>query len=275
MKKKTTYIWIAVSAVSLIAAILVARLFLYADHYRNGNLLIAGVVIALLAWKAFIKDGREEIASLKRKVSELDRELAEKNSSKLNVVELNPILHVAVLDVDTSFVRPYVREKDGISFNGALKADLKVEYGIRLEEVRFNYDKASNTLSLANFHPGIISYSRKQLSWEFARSFRSRSILGYELPEVSDSEAAEFTSKMCEKLRNELEKEIDTRRVSEFAWLSPLITDQVVDVLKLMVGSANLNVNILEDSGPESVPDGYVSLQEFKQSVSAPQIENQ
>lgn len=268
--RKMTYIWIAVSVVSLFLAFLFSRLFLYADHYRYGNYLILVVAVGLLAWKAFMKSDRNENEKLRQTIRDLDRELAEKSRSRLNVVELNPILHIAVLDVDTSFVRPYVREDEELTFNGALRADLKVEYGIKLEEVRFRYDPAGNVLTVANFHPGIISYSKKQLKWEFARSFRKRSFLGMELPEVSDHGAEEFTARMCEKLRASLEEEIDTRKVAEFEWLSPLITDQVVDMLKLMVGRENLTVSIADADG-----EGFVGLQEFRQQAAALQIENQ
>lgn len=216
---------------------------------------------------------QDEIDSLKKTVRDLDRELAEKSRSRLNVVELNPILHIAVLDVDTSFVRPYTREEGKLTFQGALRADLRVEYGIRLEDVRFKYDEMANTLLLSNFHPGIISYSRKQLKWEFAKSFKSRKFLS----DVSGKESDSFTASMCEKLRNELEQEIDTRKVSEFEWLSPLITGQVMDILKLMVGRESLDIRIIGDSdGMAGVSDdSYVSLQEFKQKLSVPQLKEQ
>lgn len=216
---------------------------------------------------------QDEIDSLKKTVRDLDRELAEKSRSRLNVVELNPILHIAVLDVDTSFVRPYTREEGKLTFQGALRADLRVEYGIRLEDVRFKYDEMANTLLLSNFHPGIISYSRKQLKWEFAKSFKSRKFLS----DVSGKESDSFTASMCEKLRNELEQEIDTRKVSEFEWLSPMITGQVMDILKLMVGRESLDIRIIGDSdGMAGVSDdSYVSLQEFKQKLSVPQLKEQ
>lgn len=268
--KKLTYIWIAVSVVSLVVAYICSRMFLYADHYRYGNYLILLVALALLAWKAFMKGGKDESEKLRQTIKDLDRELAEKSRSRINVVELNPILHIAVMDVNTSFVRPYVREDGDITFNGALRADLQVEYGIRLEEVRFRYDSAANSLTLANFHPGIISYSRKQLKWEFAKSYRKRSFLGKGLSDVSDRESDEYTARMCETLRAGLEEEIDTRKVAEFEWLSPLITDQVVDMLKLMVGRDSLTVTIADGEGED-----FVGLQEFRQQTDVAQIENQ
>lgn len=291
MKKpsRNTIIWICVAMVAAVVLGVGIALMLRPRTVRYGTSLITGGVIAFLAWKAFIKDSRDElrasrrkgselqgeIDSLKKTIRDLDRELAEKNSSRLNVVGLNPILHVAVLNVDTSFVRPYVREEGPLTFNGALKADLQVEYGIKLEEVRFKYDEIANTLVLANFHPGIISFTRKQLNWEFAKSYKSRSIFGHELSDISDHDTDQFTQKMCEDLRADLEKEIDTRQVSEFDWLSPLITNQVLDVLRLMVGHDSLAITIAnEDAATEAAIDsgntGFVGLDEFRRILAEP-----
>lgn len=274
--KKGTKIWLGVSLFALAASVVCALVFLRGTVH--GYSLVAAVLVAVLALKAFggsfisgsardNRDLRNEVDSLKKTIRDLDRELAEKSRSRLNVVELNPILHIAVLDVDTSFVRPYVREEKNLSFNGALRADLKVEYGIRLEDVLFQYDSMHNKLNVANFHPGIISYSRKQLKWEFAKSYRSRRFFGRGLSDISDRDAEAFTKQMCEKLRSELEEEIDNRKVAEFEWLSPLITDQVVDVLKMMVGRDSLEINI--SNGPA---EGYVSLQQFRQQLDAPEL---
>lgn len=263
--KKKTIIWLAVSVGVILIALACVRLFFSVGVSRfYGGYLVLGVIIGLLAWKAFSRTDKDEVADLRKTIRNLDRELAEKTTGRINVVGLNPILHVATMNVDTSFVRPYVREEGNMTFNGALKADMQIEYGIKMEEVRYRYDAESNNLTLANFHPGIISYSKKQLKWEFARTFKSRSLLGHDLPPFSDTEADKFTQRMCEQLRNELESEIDKRQVTEFEWLKPLVTEQVVDVLKLMVGKENINITIAEGNGDES----FLEFKELKQLQS-------
>lgn len=264
MIKKRNIIWIAVSLAAVILTFVATRIFIYPTYPRVSGYIICGVVIGLLAWKAFSRTDGDEIRELKKTVKALDRELAEKNSTRINVTGINPILHIATMNVDTSFVRPYMREKDNLTFNGALRADVAVEYGIRLEEVKFRYDAGTNTLMLANFHPGIISYSRKQLKWEFAKTFKSHSLLGHEFPDVSDNEAARFTQQMSETLRAELEAEIDGRSIKEFEWLAPVVTEQVTDVLKVMIGNPGVNISIAEGPGDET----YLPLKDFrKQSV--------
>ncbi|MCQ2143735.1 MAG: hypothetical protein MJY56_06675 [Bacteroidales bacterium] len=275
---KKYLVWMIAAAVAIVAAVVCIYVFL-PQRQPYGLFLILLAIIAFLVWKAFIKNSRdqlkaseakgdelrEEIETLKKTVRDLDRELTEKNRSRLNIVGLNPILHISVLDIDTSFVRTYVREEGRLTFNGALRTDLQVEYGIRLEDVRFKYDEMANTLALANFHPGIISYSKKQMNWEIAKSFKSRRFLGLGFSDVSTQEAELYTKRMCETLRADLEKEIDSRKVSEFDWLSPLITNHVVDILKIMVGRSSLNVLIEDNPG-----EGFVDFQTFRALMSVP-----
>lgn len=192
MKKKfKKYLLIAAG---IIIGLSILRLLFYRETLWLGLLLFFTVLISFLVWKAFIKNGQEdlrrsekkgeeleeEVEALKRRIAGLNRELEEKERSKLNVVGLSPILHLAVLNIDSSFVRTFVREDHdaGLTFNGALRADICAEYGVKLEEVGFRYDEEGNVLYLANFHPGLLSFSKKQLTWEIANSFASRSFLG-------------------------------------------------------------------------------------------------
>lgn len=261
MLKKKNVIWLSVSLAAVALTFVVTRLLVYPTYPRVGGYIICGVVIGLLAWKAFSRPDGDEVRELRKTVKQLDRELAEKNSTRINVTGINPILHIATMNVDTSFVRPYVREKDKLTFNGALRADVAVEYGIKLEEVKFRYDPETNTLALANFHPGIISYSRKQLKWEFAKAYKSHSIFGHGLPDVSDGETAKFTQQMSESLRAELEAELDGRSIKEFEWLSPVVTEQVTDVLRAMIGNNSVRISIAEGPGDET----YLPLKDFRQ----------
>lgn len=237
-------------------------------------LIIIGVIaVGFLVWKAFIQNSRKELKrseqerdSLQKQLDALNRKLQEKENTKINVVSLSPILHLAILNIDSSFTRTYVREdlESGITFNGALRADICAEYGVKLEEMGFKYDPETTTLQLANFHPGLISYSKKQLTWDIARSFRSKSLLGHEFPPVSDSAAEAYTKKMCNDLRTDLEREIDSRKIDEFDWLSPMISQQVMDMFKLLLGQPNLNIIALEEA-----PDGdFIDFQSFRRQLT-------
>lgn len=280
MKKRSR---IPIIAAAVLAALVCVRLLLYKETLIFGLVLLGTIVLAYLVWRAFVKSGRddlrrserkgaeleEEVQSLKKTISGLNRELEEKSRSRLNVVELSPILHLAVMDIDSSFVRTFVRESpDGsITFNGALRADIRAEYGVKLEDVRFKYDAGSNTLMLANFHPGLLSFSKKQLNWEIARSYRTRHLLGHEFSAVTDSVADAFTKQMCEQLRAGLEKEIDDRQIAEFNWLSPMISQQVTDMFKMLVGKPGLSIVASEIPAIETEEQGYVDFQDFRRQL--------
>lgn len=279
MKPKLKKYLIITAAVLVL--LLALRLVFYRETLWIGLILLLVGLISFLVWKAFIKNSSEdlkrskrrgaeleqEVENLRRQIAGLSRELEEKGRSPLNVVELSPILHLAVMNIDSSFVRTFIREDDenGLTFNGALRADICAEYGIKLEEVGFRYDTDSNSLYLANFHPGLISFSKKQLSWEIANSYASRSILGRHFSSASHPAAKAFTARMCRELRDGLEKEIDERKIAEFEWLSPMIAQQVTDMLKMLVGRPGLSIITMEGR-----PEGdYLSFPDFRKQIAA------
>ena len=267
MKPKTTGIIFIVAAV-LVAALGIRLLFVEAA-FKYGLILIGAVALGFLVWKAFIKNGQDALRKseesrreLDRQVADLRRQLNELSHSPLNVTGLTPVLHLATLNIDTSFTRTYVREDQdrGLTFNGALRADICAEYGIRLEDVKFKYDQETGTLWLANFEPGLLSFSKKQLTWDIASAWRSRSILGLKLPAMGDKVAEDFTKEMKETIREEVEKEIDRRKIAEFEWLSPIVSRQVTDVLRSTIGHPEAKVAILADA---QEPAGFLPLNQF------------
>lgn len=238
-------------------------------------LIILLVLLALgyLVWRAFVKNSAADLKrseesrrALQQQVLALQRQLDEMSRSPLNVTGLTPVLHLAVLNIDTSFTRTYIREDTsrGLRFEGALRADICAEYGVRLEEVRFRFDEAQRTLYIANFHPGIISYSKKQLSWDLARAFRKRRLLGRSLPPLSDNAAQAYASEMTHSLRAEVEKEIDERKIEEFDWLSPVVSRQVQDVLRAALGRPEIRIE--QTSQPAS--DGFIGIEELSRVLT-------
>ena len=273
MKAKTRHI-IAI-AVSVLLAAVCLRLLLLEATLKYGLILLGALALAFLIWKAFIRNGQKELRDseqqnleLQSEVDNLRQRLEEMSRSRLNVTGISPILHLSVLQLDTSFTRSYIREdkKNKLTFNGALRTDICAEYGVRLEDVRFKYDEETKTLYLAHFHPGLLSFSKKQMTWDIANSVRERDFFGWiELPPVDDDEAESFTKRMKEEIRAEVEKEIDNRKIAEFEWLSPLITRQVTDVLKLALNKPDAQVAILEDGQDE---DKFIDFGTFYQQIS-------
>ena len=285
MKAKTRKILIIAGAV--VIALISIRLMFTRNTLPFGAFLLGAMALAYLIWRAFVKNSKEElrqsarrenmlseqITSLKNTIDLLNRELEEKSSSKINVVGLNPILHLAVLNIDSSFARPYIRQKDNINFFGALRAEISAEYGIKMEDVLFRYDRESNNLFLKNFHPGLISYSRKQLNWDFANAYKTINFFGKTVCVPADA----YAKTTSEELRKDLEIEIDERKIEEFDWLSPMISTQVCDMLKLMLGKPGINVILLPDDAQfDSLPEGeqqqdFVKFSEIRQILSIPE----
>lgn len=282
MKRKYWNI-LAISIIVVLSAICI-RLLLLETTLKYGMILLGALAFAYLVWRAFIKTGRDElrrseahsselenrIGELNKTISELDRELKEKNESRLSIVGISPILHVAVLNVDTSFVRTFVREEDGMKFNGALRAEICAEYGIKLEDLKLRYDREGNKLFLAGFAPGLLSYSKKQLTWDIAQSWHTVSVFGHEFPPIGDNSSERFTKRMTEELRSEVEKEIDSRKIEELEWLSPMVTRQVTDLLKLAMGKPDAQVVITEGGDVDEQDSGFVDFSTFYRELNAP-----
>lgn len=278
MKIKTRTI--IVIAVAVVMGIVCLRLLLLEATLKYGLILLGVLALAFLVWKAFIKSGQDELRAsekhgeeLQGQVDDLRRRLEEMSRSRLNVTGITPILHLSVLEIDTSFTRSYIREdkRNKLTFKGALRTDIRAEYGVKLEDVRFKYDEATQTLFLAGFQPGLLSFSKKQMTWDIASSVRERDFFGWiELPPVDDDEAEAFTKRMKEEIRSEVEKEIDERRIAEFEWLSPLITRQLTDVLKLSLGRPVATVTILPETSSEQLEadPAFIDFGTFYQQIS-------
>ena len=265
VKHKLTIALIVAIALTIVGVFLLFN----GAAFKYGIILLAAVALGFLIWKAFIKDGQNELArseqqteALQQQVGNLQRKLDELSRSPLNVTGLTPVMHLAVLNIDTSFTRSYEREDEdrGLTFRGARRADICAEYGVRLEEVRFRYDQDTDTLWLADFNPGLISFSKKQLTWDIAVALRNRSVLGIKLPPIDDTTAEEFTKEMKETIRGEVEREIDRRKIAEFEWLSPIVSRQVTDVLRTVTGGPATKVAILEE---HTEAPGFLPLSEF------------
>ena len=257
-------------AVAVALAVVGVRLLFVEAAFKYGLILLGAVAVGFLIWAAFIRGGQKELSesekrndALSQEVDELRRRLDELSHSPLNVTSLTPVLHLSVINIDTSFTRTYERkdEERGFTFMGALRADICAEYGVRLEDVRFRYDESTDTLWMAGFNPGLLSFSKKQLTWDIATTLHDRSLLGFKLPPADDKAAADFTKEMKEAIRSEVEKEIDNRRIAEFEWLTPIVSRQVTEVLRKALGRPGANVAVLEE--PAEGP-GFLAIDEFK-----------
>lgn len=112
----------------------------------------------------------------------------------------------------------------------------------------------------------MISYSKKQLNWVIAQSTRQRSanLFRRNPRAVLDDATDAYTKEMCEEIRSELEKEIDTRQVQELDWMAEPLKQQVIGMLKYSIHLPQVDVQVVD------VPDEtFVDLPAFQRQMSA------
>ena len=93
-------------------------------------------------------------------------------------------------------------------------------------------------------------------------------IVANDVMQNSDDATTNYNS----KIRAEVEAEIDNRRVKEFDWLEPVVSRQIIDVLRVAVCGPKTRINVLEDPAGE----GFVGIDELYRShvAAAPQIQS-
>lgn len=271
MDKSTKIKFGAMAAAAAVIAIMVvtvlARYEFYAAALKYGLILLAAIVVAYLVWKAFVYPLNEKLKAAEAANAAMAQKLEQKEVSGGSIVGLSQILHLTTMQVDTQLVKAYELKDGDVTFNGALRADICAEFGVKVENARFRYDAAANTLYVADLQPGLISFSRRQLTWEFARSFRSKKLFGRALPAVSDAAMDLYTKGKCDELRAEYEAQLDAGNVPELAWLSGALNQHVLGYVKGLVGDAGLNVVAV--AAPD---DTFVDIQTLRNQYPAPRI---
>lgn len=259
--EKTTKIKLgaALAAAVVIVLLVVTALIryeFYAAALKYGLILLCMLLVTFLAWKAFVYPLNEKLKAAEAGNAELSRKLEQREVTGGSIINLSQILHLTTMEVKTQLVKAFDLKEGDITFNGALKADICAEYGVRLEQARFRYDAGTHTLYVADLKPGLISFSQRQLTWEFARSYRTRRLFGRALPEMSGSAMAVFTREKCDELRAAYEAQLDAGDVPELAWLSMTMSQHVLGYVKGLLGDASLNV--VQVDAPD---DSFVDIQ--------------
>lgn len=257
-KTSKTRLYVTVAAAAVVLLVLVTmsmRYEFYAAALKYGLVLLCIAGVSFLVWKAFIHPLNEKLKAAEASNAALARKLEQKETAGGSIINLSQIFHLTTMEVKTQLVKAYELKDGDITFNGALKADICAEYGVKLEQARFRYDAEARTLYVAGLKSGLISYSRRQLTWEFARSFRSRKLFGRSLPAVSDSAMDIYTRRKCDELRAGCEAELDAGNVPELAWLSEALDQHVLGYVRGLLGDGSLKVVQVE--APD---DSYVDI---------------
>ena len=254
----------------LITGLLLAiGLILLFNKIVAAGLIIIGIAAFIfLLWELFLKEKEEQIDSLNKEIqriksenSSLKEDIVELSNRKLNISEVNSILDLGLIEVDTNFKRTVNRElQEGdknVQFIGVLHVDFIAKYGVDFRKLLFKIDEVRREICIANANPQFLSFSKRNCIWEIAE------ILEYNIPFFGTNHWK--TNPKLDKLANQIKEEIrlKTEREtengpSELDWIIRPLRKHVETAIELIIGVKGYNVRFTELDG-----DNYRPMAEY------------
>jgi len=253
---------------TLIVIILIAVLLILNKFLAYGIILLGAGVLGFWFWHLFIKSKEDEISKLENKLEnfndkfkELEEENKELRSRKLNISEIDNILDLGLIEVDTNFTRTFnkefTKEDKEIKFLGAMRVDLKAKYGVSLKEIRFKYDEKQNEIRIANAKPKFLSFGSRKITWPIEE------ILEVKKPWFGTNhwgthpELDKIAGQIKEEYRVKVEEESDNGP-EELEWILKPLEKQIEKAIHLMLRNFNGKIEMVDDYN-----DTYKSLDDF------------
>ena len=254
----------------LIAVIfIVIGLILLFNKTVVAGLIILGTGALILAlWEFFLKEKEKQIDLLNNEIERMKSEnlslkedINELSNRKLNISEINSILDLGLIEVNTNFKRAVNRElQEGdkyVQFIGVLHVDFVAKYGVDFRKLLFKVDEARHEICIANANPQFLSFSKRNCIWEIAE------ILEYNTPFFGSNHWK--TNPKLDKLANQIKEEIrmKTEREtengpSELGWIIRPLRKHVETAIALIIGIKGYSIRFTElDS------DNYKPMAEF------------
>ncbi|MBN1416698.1 MAG: hypothetical protein JW973_16475 [Bacteroidales bacterium] len=233
-----------------------------------GLILLGIAAIILLLWELFLKEKEKQIDMLNKEIermrsenTSLKEDVIELSNRKLNISEVNSILDLGLIEVDTNFKRTVNRElQEGdksVQFIGVLHVDFIAKYGVDFRKLLFKVDEERREICIANANPQFLSFSKRNCVWEIAE------ILEYNKPFFGSNHWK--TNPKLDKLANQIKEEtrVKTEREtengpSELDWIIRPLRKHVETAIELIIGVKGYNIRFTElDS------DNYRPLAEY------------
>ncbi|MBN2214884.1 MAG: hypothetical protein JW723_11620 [Bacteroidales bacterium] len=266
----------------LISILLIAAgLVLLFNEILVAGLVIIGVaVFVFLLWELFLKEKEkqidilnDEIQRMKAENSSLKEDMAELAIRKLNISEINNILDLGLIEVDTNFKRTVNRElKEGdktILFIGVLHVDFIAKYGVDFRKLLYKIDEGRREICIANANPQFLSFSKRNCTWEIAE------ILEYNKPFFgpkhwkTNPKLDKLASRIKEEIRQKTERETENGP-GELDWIYRPLRKHVETAISLIIGMKGYNIRFTELDG-----DNYRPMSEFSVENSIDQLPQQ
>ncbi|MBN1158612.1 MAG: hypothetical protein JXA61_04465 [Bacteroidales bacterium] len=266
--KRYKYYFIAV-IVLIIGIILIFNKFVIA------GLVILGIGALIFSlWEFLLKDReskidllKDEIQRMKIENQSLRQDINELSSRRLNITEINDILDLGLIEVDTSFKRTVNKSFDvtdkQVQFIGVLHVDFVAKYGIDFRKLQYKIDEERKEISIANANPQFLSFSKRNCVWEIAE------ILEYNKPFIGAKHWK--TNPRLDKLATQIKEEIRTKTEretengpKELDWVIWPLRKHVEMALELILGMKGYKIRLTE------LDDGnYKPLNEYAKDAGA------
>ena len=258
--------------------LIVAGLVLLFNKVLVAGLAVIGVAVLLfLLWELFLKEKEKQIDALNHEIqrmkaenSTLKEDIAELSNRKLNISEINNILDLGLIEVDTSFKRTVNREmKEGdktILFIGVLHVDFIAKYGVDFRKLMYKIDENRREICIANANPQFLSFSKRNCVWEIAE------ILQYNQPFFgpkhwkTNTKLDKLASKIKEEIRMKTERETENGP-GELDWIFRPLRKHVETAISLIVGIKGYKIRFTELDG-----DSYRPMTEFSMDEANNQV---
>ncbi|MBN2481892.1 MAG: hypothetical protein JXB19_09140 [Bacteroidales bacterium] len=250
--------------------ILIAGIILIFNDVIVTGLVILGIGALIFSlWEFLLKDRENKIDELKDEIhrmkienQSLKQDFNELSTRKLNITEINDILDLGLIEVDTSFKRTVNRSFDvadkQVQFIGVLHVDFVAKYGIDFRKLKYKIDEEKKEISIANANPQFLSFSKRNCVWEIAE------ILEYNKPFIGEKHWK--TNPRLDKLATQIKEEIriKTERETEngpkeLDWVIWPLRKHVETALELILGTKGYKIRLTElDSGNYKPLNEYV-----------------
>jgi hypothetical protein len=254
----------------LIASILIlVGLIVILNKVFTVGLIILGVgVLVYAVWEFFLKEKENRIDMLDREIQRiksenltLQEDINELSNRKLNISEVNDILDLGLIEVNTNFKRTINKNLNvgdkTVQFIGVLHVDFIAKYGVDFRKLKYKINEERREINIANANPQFLSFSKRNCNWEIAE------ILEYNEPFFGSNHWK--TNPKLDKLANEIKEEfrIKTERETEngpneLDWIITPLRKHVETSLELIFGVKGYKVRLTElDNG------NYKPIKEF------------
>jgi len=238
-------------------SLIVAAAILLANNLLNYALFaFSAAVIVYVLWNIFLKNKESEISSLRKNIADskksiniLQQENLDLRERRLNVTDIEHIIELSLIEINTSFTKTYneefEKEANKYKFIGALNVKIKAKYGIDLNELKLFFPKDENIVKVANITPKFLSFSSRKFKWELSEMMQYKEKMfgssHWKSISSNDINVNEFLEEKRQKLEDEVENGPE-----ELEWIMEPLKKQIVASLEMLLETSGRQVILVD-----------------------------